>query len=533
MIGLSATNHSLEVKLGGASVSVLDLTAAYKIITATDASVATGEASSNGVTPVTLVPAPSAGQTHMVEYLSVYNPNAASATVTVQTDAGGTKRVRCKIVLLQDETLEYMDGHGWRVIDSTGSIKSTSTAGYLTTAAAASTYLPLTGGTVGGVLVVEYASGAPLVIKGTGVTAYATFQRSGVAVGDWGSGDAIGSGTSADFGISSRSGAMAVSSNNGAYGIRIASTGGVTIATPASGHALDVQGISGSTAVTARAASGTAEIGLRTGVFGQTNNPRVDYKFTESTGAILVDYTGSASPTVSWGLAGTAFLSVDTSRSATVQQPTAGTALTVKARNAANAAALRLDNTDATKEVLQTFGLNGSTLAYMGLIGLAGQLISGTAQNDFAMRLDGGAFRLSTNGGFSTTFHVAAAGNVSIASPASGNGLSVSGPSANLNVEGGVALSGAANANLRYAISSGNGGCMVMCRGAGIDGVAFVYLYLVAVKVSGGGSPDVAQATVSQVGATGITFTFSNSGGNLNVAQSGANVNTCVVSFIS
>jgi hypothetical protein len=125
MLGLSATDQSLEIVLAGSSVSALHVSATYKEITTVDADSLSVYTASNGTTAVTIVPAPSAGLRHLIERVTVYNPNVLSATVTIRVNVGGTPHIQAKVPLGQDERLEYSDKHGWRAFTSDNAIKST------------------------------------------------------------------------------------------------------------------------------------------------------------------------------------------------------------------------------------------------------------------------------------------------------------------------------------------------------------------------------------------------------------------------
>lgn len=123
MIGLNATTKSLEVVLGGASAAPLQCVASWKVIQAADAQTADALVDTNGTTAVTLVAAPAASEGHLVDFLSIYNPNAAASTVTVQVDVSGTKYIIFRVSLAQYERLEYAEGRGWAVYTNTGAIK--------------------------------------------------------------------------------------------------------------------------------------------------------------------------------------------------------------------------------------------------------------------------------------------------------------------------------------------------------------------------------------------------------------------------
>lgn len=123
MITLSATNMSLEVLLGGAvTTSQWEVVTAFVDITPTTY-VPTGLATvTNSATPVTVVAAPAASTQRQVKYLSMYNADTVSGTVTVRINTGGTTR-RTRVVTLA--TLESLvwDGVTWKAYTAAGAEK--------------------------------------------------------------------------------------------------------------------------------------------------------------------------------------------------------------------------------------------------------------------------------------------------------------------------------------------------------------------------------------------------------------------------
>lgn len=76
------------------------------------------------------------------------------------------------------------------------------------------------------------------------------------------------------------------------------------------------------------------------------------------------------------------------------------------------------------------------------------------------------------------------------------------------------------------------GGVMAFVRGAdNATGIAYARIYVVAVKIGGGGGSDVVQASGTFAGSATPTFTFSNNGGFLRVAND--NANAAFVSFLA
>lgn len=124
MISLNTTSKSLEVVLGGSSVSPLPVVVSTRIIQASDATTEDTITDTNGTTPVTIVAAPGSGEKKLVEFISVYNPNSANATVTIRVDVSATKYIILVCTLAQGERLEYAEGRGWATYTTAGAIKN-------------------------------------------------------------------------------------------------------------------------------------------------------------------------------------------------------------------------------------------------------------------------------------------------------------------------------------------------------------------------------------------------------------------------
>jgi len=116
----------LDFLLGGASVSTLTFLTSFVEFNDPQQEISPENQSgtSNGTTPVVILSPPSdTALTRQLKSLSIYNPNAASTTVTVRFVDDVTTRIILKTVLDLDDTLQYNDGEGFRVIDKDGNIK--------------------------------------------------------------------------------------------------------------------------------------------------------------------------------------------------------------------------------------------------------------------------------------------------------------------------------------------------------------------------------------------------------------------------
>lgn len=114
---LLTSSDTLQVVLGSAvAANQCDLSASFADI-ATDGSTF-GPGNSDGVTnsttAVTWVAAPVSGKVRQIKYLSLYNADTATVTVTVKKVNANT-RVMGKFALAPGERLEYTTDNGFRV----------------------------------------------------------------------------------------------------------------------------------------------------------------------------------------------------------------------------------------------------------------------------------------------------------------------------------------------------------------------------------------------------------------------------------
>lgn len=80
----------------------------------------------NSTTDVTILAAPLQANNTRREpiRISIYNPDTASATVTVKTDDGTTERTLIRATMLTLESLHWEKGRGWYAVDVSGNEKT-------------------------------------------------------------------------------------------------------------------------------------------------------------------------------------------------------------------------------------------------------------------------------------------------------------------------------------------------------------------------------------------------------------------------
>jgi len=125
---LDSTSLKLEAVLGGAvaanqpEVTVVFINYNVDGVPSKPATVRSALSSS---TDVTILAAPSVdGHVREPQFISIYNKDTASVTVTVKTDDGTTERILHRATLATLEALQYEKGRGWYALTSSGAVKN-------------------------------------------------------------------------------------------------------------------------------------------------------------------------------------------------------------------------------------------------------------------------------------------------------------------------------------------------------------------------------------------------------------------------
>lgn len=139
MIVLDTTTRSIEVILGGAVVanqlplvasysdSALPSYASFADLRLSQSTQKTNQTISNNTSVVTVVAAPDSGNQRRVSFLSAYNEDTAAVILTVQLNDNSTTRILAKVTLAIGDTLYYVEGVGFYVIDINGASKASGT----------------------------------------------------------------------------------------------------------------------------------------------------------------------------------------------------------------------------------------------------------------------------------------------------------------------------------------------------------------------------------------------------------------------
>jgi hypothetical protein len=125
MLILDATTDSLQAVLGSAvTTTEPSFYASYVDVTTSTYVPGENHGATTGTTDVELVAAPAASTQRQVKFLTVYNRDTASVTVTIKLDVSATDTILYRAVLAPNEILQYADGEGWSTLDSNGNRKA-------------------------------------------------------------------------------------------------------------------------------------------------------------------------------------------------------------------------------------------------------------------------------------------------------------------------------------------------------------------------------------------------------------------------
>jgi hypothetical protein len=125
MIILSQTTDKIQINLGGSvTTNQLNCFVSYRDTTTTTITPGRNVVNTNNTTLVDLVGSPAPSTQRVVEYISVYNNDTTSDTITINFYDNGTSYELIKTTLLVGEKLEYQSGVGFKCFDRFGSLKN-------------------------------------------------------------------------------------------------------------------------------------------------------------------------------------------------------------------------------------------------------------------------------------------------------------------------------------------------------------------------------------------------------------------------
>lgn len=128
MLVLSETNDQIQIVLNApVTTNQLRCMSVWRDVTTTAYTPGRTLVNTNNASDVNLVPAPAASTQRVVDFISVYNSDTATAQVTIKFDANGTEYTLWNGALATGEKVEYVEGVGFRVLAVNGLPKVQST----------------------------------------------------------------------------------------------------------------------------------------------------------------------------------------------------------------------------------------------------------------------------------------------------------------------------------------------------------------------------------------------------------------------
>lgn len=131
MLVLTETTDKIQVVLAGnVTTNQLQCYANYRDITTTAYTAGRNAINTNNTTDVDLVGAPASSTQRVIDFLSVFNNDTVSATVTIKADFNGTEYILWKGVLNTNERVEF-NGQGFKSFTVLGGEKIQQTSGMI------------------------------------------------------------------------------------------------------------------------------------------------------------------------------------------------------------------------------------------------------------------------------------------------------------------------------------------------------------------------------------------------------------------
>jgi len=118
---IDSTTDTIIVFLSGNVVtSQLDIMSSYNKITTTSLTPDKIQATTNNLTPVQILPHPSASQQNQLRFCSIYNNDTTNATVVVEYSGNTGRSIIFISSVDSGDSVQYVHDKGWRTFSSTG-----------------------------------------------------------------------------------------------------------------------------------------------------------------------------------------------------------------------------------------------------------------------------------------------------------------------------------------------------------------------------------------------------------------------------
>lgn len=133
MLILAQTTDSLQVVLSASATTQAQCFVSYRNTTSSAITPLRTVTNTNNTTAVTLVSSPSASNQRVVDYISIFNSNSSDITPTILFNDNGTTYPLFSATIAPGEKIEYQEGNGFSVINTSGGSKTSNEYGVYTT----------------------------------------------------------------------------------------------------------------------------------------------------------------------------------------------------------------------------------------------------------------------------------------------------------------------------------------------------------------------------------------------------------------
>ena len=130
MIVLTNTTDKIQVALSANVSTQYSCYASYRDTTSNSITPGRTFSSTNNTTPVDIVSSPLSSTQRIIDYLSVYNEETTTATVSIYFNDNNTLYELVVCSLSSGDKIEYVDGKGFKTFDTQGAIKKSNAGEY-------------------------------------------------------------------------------------------------------------------------------------------------------------------------------------------------------------------------------------------------------------------------------------------------------------------------------------------------------------------------------------------------------------------
>jgi len=118
-------NDKIQVVLAGAiTANQLQCVACFENVEGENNVLGNSVVNTNSTTVVDLIGKPANDVYRVIDFISVYNTDTASATVTISFNANSVSKTLFKVALAAGDVIQYTAGGGFCVINANGGIRS-------------------------------------------------------------------------------------------------------------------------------------------------------------------------------------------------------------------------------------------------------------------------------------------------------------------------------------------------------------------------------------------------------------------------